>query len=60
MSRYMIKAMYLEKPKRLIIWDGFSIYDGPRLKADAYFMFQNDHLIVNTSSSQMITINIYP
>jgi hypothetical protein len=36
------------------------IYDSPRLKADAYFMFQNDHLIVNTSSSQMTTINIYP
>jgi hypothetical protein len=25
MSRYIVRAVYLEKPKRLIIWDRFSI-----------------------------------
>jgi hypothetical protein len=28
LSRYIVKAMYLEKPKRLIIWNGGSIIAG--------------------------------
>ena len=49
MSRYTLKTMYLEKPKRLIIWNGGSIAISMCLSKYAKHKMGLSHLVIFVS-----------